>query len=100
MATRVISTCIQFIDKFTKPSQETLKAMRKMSSEAKATGKTLQNVGNTISSAGSALTKGVTMPVAAVGTAAIKTAADYESAMSNVQAITGATGEDFKKLTQ
>ena len=40
------------------------------------------------------------MPVEAVGTAAIKTAADYESAMSNVQAITGATGEDFKKLTQ
>ena len=100
MATRVISTCIQFIDKFTKPSKETLKAMREMSVQAKATGRTLKNVGNTISSAGSALTKGVTMPVAAVGTAAIKTAADYESAMSNVQAITGATGEDFKKLTQ
>nr|DAM77451.1 MAG TPA: minor tail protein [Caudoviricetes sp.] len=97
---RVISTCIQFIDQFTKPSQETLKAMRKMSSEAKATGKSIKSAGDTIANAGSAMTKSVTVPIAGVGIAAVKTAADYESAMSNVQAITGATGDDFKKLTQ
>lgn len=97
---RVISTCIQFIDQFTKPSQETLKAMRKMSSEAKATGKSIKSAGDTIANAGSAMTKSVTAPIAGVGIAAVKTAADYESAMSNVQAITGATGDDFKKLTQ
>ena len=97
---RVISTCIQFIDKFTKPSQETLKAMRKMSVEAKATGKSIQSAGNTIASAGSSLTKSVTAPIVGVGVAAVKTAADYESAMSNVKAITGATGKDFKALEQ
>lgn len=97
---RVISTCIQFIDQFTKPSQETLKAMRKMSSEAKAAGKSIKSAGDTIANAGSAMTKSVTVPIAGVGIAAVKTAADYESAMSNVQAITGATGDDFKKLTQ
>lgn len=97
---RVISTCIQFIDQFTKPSKETLKAMRKMSSEAKATGKSIKSAGDTIANAGSAMTKSVTVPIAGVGIAAVKTAADYESAMSNVQAITGATGDDFKKLTQ
>lgn len=97
---RVISTCIQYIDQFTKPSQETLKAMRKMSSEAKATGKSIKSAGDTIANAGSAMTKSVTAPIAGVGIAAVKTAADYESAMSNVQAITGATGGDFKKLTQ
>lgn len=97
---RVISTCIQFIDQFTKPSQETLKAMRKMSSEAKATGKSIKSAGDTIANAGSTMTKSVTAPIAGVGIAAVKTAADYESAMSNVQAITGATGGDFKKLTQ
>lgn len=47
---------------------------------------------------GKSLTKTVTAPIAGVGIAAIKTAADYESAMSNVKAITGATGNDFKKL--
>lgn len=97
---RVISTCIQFIDKFTAPSEETLKAMRKMSSEAKAAGKSIKSAGDTIANAGSKMTKSVTVPIAGVGVAAVKTAADYESAMSNVQAITGATGDDFKKLTQ
>lgn len=97
---RVISTCIQFIDKFTAPSKETLKAMRKMSSEAKAAGKSIKSAGDTIANAGSKMTKSVTVPIAGVGVAAVKTAADYESAMSNVQAITGATGDDFKKLTQ
>lgn len=97
---RVISTCIQFIDKFTAPSKETLKAIRKMSSEAKAAGKSIKSAGDTIANAGSKMTKSVTVPIAGVGVAAVKTAADYESAMSNVQAITGATGDDFKKLTQ
>lgn len=97
---RVISTCIQFIDAFSKPSQETLKSMRKLSSQAKATGKSIQSAGNTIASAGYSLTKSVTAPIVGVGVAAVKTAADYESAMSNVKAITGATGKDFKSLEQ
>ena len=97
---RVISTCIQFIDAFSKPSQETLKSMRKLSVQAKATGKSIQSAGNTIASAGSSLTKSVTAPIVGVGVAAVKTAADYESAMSNVKAITGATGKDFKSLEQ
>ena len=97
---RVISTCIQFIDQFTKPSKETLKAMKEMSVNAKAAGRSIKKAGETIANAGSAMTKSVTAPIAGVGIAAVKTAADYESAMSNVQAITGATGDDFKKLTQ
>lgn len=97
---RVISTCIQFIDQFTKPSKETLKAMKEMSVNAKAAGRSIKKAGETIANAGSTMTKSVTAPIAGVGIAAVKTAADYESAMSNVQAITGATGDDFKKLTQ
>lgn len=97
---RVISTCIQFIDAFTNPSKQTINSMRTMSREAKAAGKQIQSAGKTISSAGSALTKSITLPIAGVATAAIKTAADYESAMSNVKAITGATGKDFESLNQ
>lgn len=97
---RVISTCIQFIDQFTKPSKETLKAMKEMSANAKAAGRSIKKAGETIAGAGSTMTKSITTPIAGVGVAAVKTATDYESAMSNVQAITGATGDDFKKLTQ
>lgn len=95
---RVISTCIQFIDAFSNPSKQTIANMRKMANEAKAAGKSIQSAGNTIQNAGKSLTKTVTAPIAGVGIAAVKTAADYESAMSNVKAITGATGNDFKKL--
>lgn len=95
---RVISTCIQFIDAFSNPSKQTIANMRKMANEAKAAGKSIQSAGNTIQNAGKSLTKTVTAPIVGVGIAAVKTAADYESAMSNVKAITGATGNDFKKL--
>lgn len=97
---RVISTCIQFIDAFSNPSKKTIESMRRMANEAKAAGKSIQKAGNTIQNAGKSLTKTVTAPVAGVGIAAVKTAADFESSMSNVKAITGATGKDFKKLEQ
>ncbi|MCI8483504.1 MAG: phage tail tape measure protein [Lachnospiraceae bacterium] len=97
---RVISTCIQFIDAFSNPSRQTINSMRQMSREARKAGKEIQSAGNVIQSAGKGLTKAITAPVAGVGVAAVKTAADYESAMSNVKAITGATGNDFKQLEQ
>lgn len=86
---RVISTCIQFIDAFSNPSKQTIANMRKLSQEAKAAGKSIQGAGNTIQNAGKGLTKTVTAPIAGVGIAAVKTAADFEAGMSNVGAIIG-----------
>lgn len=63
-------------------------------------GRQIQNAGTGIANVGKGLTTAVTLPIAGIAGAAIKTAADYESAMSNVKAITGATGNDFKKLEQ
>ena len=86
---RVISTCIQFIDAFSNPSKQTINSMRKMANEAKKAGKSIQSAGNTIQNAGKSMIKAVTAPVAGVGIAAVKTAADFESGMSNVGAIIG-----------
>ena len=97
---RVISVALQFKDAFTNPSKKTIESLRTMGREAQKSGKSIQSAGNTIASAGASLTKSITLPIAGVAAAAVKTAADYESAMSNVKAITGATGEDFKKLEQ
>lgn len=58
----------------------------------------LQNAGEKISHIGSKLTLGVTTPIMGLGAAAIKTAANFESTMSQVSAISGATGSDFQKL--
>ena len=47
---------------------------------------------------GGKLTTHVTAPLAAAGTAAVKTASDFDSAMSKVAAVSGATGDDLDKL--
>ena len=63
-----------------------------------ATGEKLQTVGNNISSAGQKLLP-VTATVTALGTASVKTAADFEAAMSKVAAVSGATGSDLDALS-
>ena len=62
------------------------------------TGNKLQGIGNSMSSAGKQMTKVVTTPIAGLGTAIIKTSADFESQMSKVSAISGATGNDLDAL--
>ena len=58
----------------------------------------LAGLGSSMTSAGKSLTTSVTLPVVGLGTAAIKTAADFDSAMSEVSAISGTTGADFELL--
>ena len=96
---RVISTAIQFIDGFTKPSKEVINSMRSMGNEAIKAGKQIQSAGKTITSVGSTLTKAITVPIAGVATAAVKTAADFEAEMSEVGAISGASAQDLATLT-
>ena len=62
-----------------------------------ATGEKLQAVGDKVSSVGQKLLP-VTGVVTGLGTAAVKTAADFDSAMSRVADVSGATGSDFDKL--
>ena len=60
-------------------------------------GQVLQNAGDKISSAGEKLLP-VTAGITAIGTAAVKTASDFDSAMSKVAAVSGATGDDLQAL--
>lgn len=61
-------------------------------------GNNLAGAGKSLSTAGAALTKSVTVPVAGAGAAIVKLSADFESAMSKVSAISGATGDDLEAL--
>lgn len=63
-------------------------------------GANMQSAGKKLTSAGSTLTKTVTVPIVGLGTAAIKTSSDFESAMSKVSAISGATGTNLNKLNK
>ena len=62
-----------------------------------AAGESLKSAGDKVSSAGEKLIP-VTDAVTAVGVAAVKTASDFDASMSQVAAVSGATGEDFDKL--
>lgn len=57
-----------------------------------------QVMGASMQSVGKALTVGVTAPLVGIGIKSVKTASEFEAAMSQVKAISGATGGDFKKL--
>ncbi|CDQ17940.1 phage tail tape measure protein [Halobacillus karajensis] len=58
----------------------------------------LDSAGQKMTSAGRTMTMGLTLPIMGMGAAAMKTGADFEAAMSEVQATSGATGEDLEKL--
>lgn len=63
-------------------------------------GNNLQSAGKSLTSAGSTLTKSVTTPIIGAGTAVVKLSSDFESAMSKVSAISGATGSDLDALNK
>lgn len=62
-----------------------------------ATGEKLKGIGDNISSVGQKFLP-VTAAVTGLGAAAVKTAADFDTAMSQVAAVSGATGSDLDAL--
>lgn len=85
-------------------TEQQLKSLEDQAGKANATlqqisaaGEKFQKVGQEIEGVGKKFLP-VTAAVAGVGAAAIKTTADFDESMSNVSAISGATGEDFDRL--
>lgn len=86
---------------------ETEEELRRLQQEAATTstalskidvaGQKMEAVGNSIAGAGKKM-MGVTTVIGGVGVAAVKTATDFDSAMSQVAAVSGATGNDFDAL--
>lgn len=77
-----------------KTAQESLK---NVSSETTSFSQKMSSMGSGLKQAGSTLSL-VSVPLIGVGAAAVKTAADFETGMSEVKAITGATGTEFEAL--
>lgn len=63
-----------------------------------ATGRKMQELGDKMSSVGKSMTTTVTAPIVAGFTAAVKTTMDFDTAMSQVKAISGANAEQFEIL--
>lgn len=86
---------------------ETEEELRRLQQEAATTstalakideaGKKVQAFGDSVTSAGQALMP-ASVAVAGLGAAAVKTAADFDTSMSKVAAVSGATGDDLDAL--
>lgn len=58
----------------------------------------VESMGKSLSAAGDKMTKYLTVPLLGAGVAATKVGMDFESQMSRVKAISGATGKEFEAL--
>ena len=86
---------------------ETTEELKKLEEQAKrsgvavqeiaAKGEKLKDMGNNVTNVGKAFMP-ATVAIAGLGAAAVKTASDFDTQMSKVQAISGATGKQFDDL--
>lgn len=95
---RYIDAVLRFRDEMTGKMDIAVKKMTDSQKRFNTAGNNMVRTGKKITTAGSALTKGVTTPILAIGTASIKTAAEFEAGMSNVQAIAGASADEMEQL--
>lgn len=72
--------------------------LTEMSEKLKTSGDKLKNVGKGFNEVGNVVGKAA-IPILGVGTAAAVTSINFEAAMSNVKAISRASGKDFEDLT-
>ena len=87
-------------------TENKLKQLQTQASKWTQAGKSLEEFGNKVSNIsskidnmGNTLTTSLTLPVLAIGTAAVTSGNNFEAQMSRVQAIAGATKEELEQLT-
>ena len=95
---QIIDAILKLTDNFSQPLLSAANNLSQYSRQVTRCGKDLQTMGKNISNVGATLTKTVTAPIAAIGAASLKTTMDFDSSMSKVQALSGATGDELASL--
>ena len=97
-----LGTAVGYLDldtsKFTMGFKNALSSVEKFKKGTGGVSGMLKGVSNGLASAGKDITLKVTAPIAGLGAAAVKTSASFESSLSKVKAISGATGKDMVDL--
>lgn len=91
---KVIDVILRMKDQMSPQMAKVSKRLETQGRYYQRLGRQVQNTGRKISSVGSTLTKSITLPVAALGGASVKAAADFEKGMSDTMAIMGTTGKE------
>lgn len=91
---------MRLIDQFSDPSSKVVTASRDMEKRIANTGEVFENAGAIMGNMGEAMTKAVTLPLAAAGTAAIKFADESQNAFNQFAAATGTATEEMGKYKE
>ena len=97
---KFIDATLRFKDKFTGNLQIAIEQLNKQQKTINKVAGKITKTGKEFTKAGKSLTKNVTAPVIGLGVATVKTAADFEKGMSNVQAVAGATSGEMDLLRE
>lgn len=97
-----MGTAIAYLEldtsKFTKGFASARNDLQQFNNSSASISTRLTGLSNAMVATGSVLTKSVSVPLLTIGAAALKTTADFDAGMSEVKAISGATGTEFKQL--
>lgn len=97
-------TAIGYLDldtsKFKSALKDAQKQLSSFSDKSLNAGQKFTNMGQGLKTIGSTLSKAVTLPLLAMGTAASKSAIDFESAFAGVKKTVDATDKELSKLEQ
>ena len=85
-------------ESYRKGLKEVSDTLKKGTADIEQYAKKLKETGNNVSSVGKGLTKGLTVPIAAVGTAAMVAWNEIDKAYDNIVSGTGATGKALSDL--
>lgn len=104
MSSKVINTILNLKDNFSKTLKgvaNNTKTFQKQLREASSAANKMQNsFNNAFSGLKTAATVAGVGSLTAIATSSVKTYATFEQSMSKVQALSGATGEDLRQLTE
>lgn len=79
--------------------RELSKTFAQVQTEIGGIGKKFQSVGTALKNTGKTMSTYVSAPLVGIGAVALQTAVNFDDSMRKVQAVSGATGSDFEKLS-
>ncbi|MDY4579807.1 MAG: phage tail tape measure protein [Anaerobutyricum hallii] len=97
MAGKTVAAVVKLIDDFSNPSREVAAQARDLEKRFNNVADVFNHAGEAFSAAGETLTKSVTAPLTAVGTAAVKFSSDSQDAFQQFAAATGTATEEMGK---
>lgn len=94
---KTVAAVVKLIDQFTSPSKQVITAAKNVEKRFQETADKFEAVGAVFSSVGETMSKAVTVPLTAAGTAAIHFADESQSAFNQFAAATGTATDEMGK---